>query len=140
MTLNITPFNNKNFFIRKNSTLPVLKYQLTQRILEKYDITSDMLENVAITFSMVNLKNDRYKIANTPARLIINRDRPNFPDEVEYTLAYNFKLRDTNQTGLFRGEFALDFLGDNFCGKIKLPVSGDLNIWIQDSITMTEVV
>lgn len=132
-------YNNKNFFIRKNSTLPVLKYKLTQRILEKYDITDDMLENVAITFSMVNTKNNLYKIANVPARLLINRDRPEFPDEVEFTLAYNFKLKDTNQTGLFRGEFVMDFLGDN-CGKIKMPVSGDLSIWIQDSITMTEVV
>ena len=132
-------YNNKNFFIRKNSTLPVLKYQITQRIMEKYDITADMLENVAITFSMVNNKNNVYKIANVPANLVINRQRPEFPDEVEYTLAYNFKINNTNMTGLFKGEFVMDFLGDN-CGKIKMPVSGDLNIWINDSITMTEVV
>jgi len=132
-------YNNKNFFIRKNSTLPVLKYLLTQRIREKYDITDDMLENVAITFSMIQVKNSIYKIANVPANLVINRQRPEFPDEVEYTLTYNFKIKDTNMAGLFRGEFVLDFLGDN-CGKIKMPVSGDLNIWINDSITMTEVV
>jgi hypothetical protein len=132
-------YNNKNFFIRKNSTLPNIKYQLTQRILEKYDITDEMLSNVAITFSMVNQKNSIYKIANVPADLIINRQRAEFPDEVEYTLAYNFKIKDTNMTGLFRGEFVMDFLGDN-CGKIKMPVSGDLQIWIGDSITMTEVV
>ena len=139
MYTHTAPYNNKNFFIRKNSTLPVLKYQLTQRILEKYDITHDMLENVAITFSMVNQKNSLYKIANVPANLIINRQRPNFPDEVEYTLAYNFKIKDTNTTGLYVAEFCLDFLGDN-CGKIKMPVSGELNIWINDSNTMTEVV
>ena len=139
MYTHTAPYNNKNFFIRKNSTLPVLKYQLTQRILEKYDITHDMLENVAITFSMVNQKNSLYKIANVPANLIINRQRPNFPDEVEYTLAYNFKIKDTNMTGLYVAEFCLDFLGDN-CGKIKMPVSGELNIWINDSNTMTEVV
>ena len=139
MYTHTAPYNNKNFFIRKNSTLPKLKYQLTQRVLEKYDITDDMLKNVAITFSMVNQKNNLYKIANVPADLVINRQRPEFPDEIEYTLSYTFKIKDTKQTGLFRGEFVLDFLGDN-CGKIKMPVSGDLNIWIQDSITMTEVV
>jgi hypothetical protein len=138
MYSHVSQYGNKKFFIRKNSTLPELKYPLTQWIREKYDLTDDMLENVGITFSMVEVDTGLYKIANVPAKLLINRNRPDFPDEVEYTLAYKFKIKDTNKAGLYRGEFVIDFLGDN-CGKIKLPVSGDLNIWVQDSITKTDV-
>lgn len=138
--MNYSRYNIKNFFIKKDSTYPILKYPLIQKIREEYDITDDMLENVAITFSMIDNNNGLYRIANVPANLEINNDRAKYPDEELYTLTYKFKLKDTKKTGNFNGEFVIDFLGDSGCGKIKLPINGYIDIIISDSITKTIVI
>jgi hypothetical protein len=137
--MDYSTFNLNNFFIKKDSTLPELKYPLTQHTLDQYDITNDMLENVAVTFSMVDADNGLYRIANVPANLAINTARPEFPDELTYTLTYRFKLSQTSKSGRYYGEFVIDFLGEN-CGKIKLPVDSQINILISDSITKTTVI
>jgi len=139
--MNYSTFNINNFFIKKDSTLPVLKYPLTQFVLEQYDITKDMLENVAVTFSMMDADTGLYRIANVAANLVINTNRPEFPDELTYTLVYKFKLSQTSKSGRYVGEFVLDFLNPEYgCGKIKLPVDNQINIIISDSITKTTVV
>jgi len=129
----------RKFFIKKNSTLPVLKYPLNQHLLERYDIAEDMLDDVAITFSMINEDTGIYHIANVEAQLIINENRPLYPDEVKYTLTYQFTEKQTSIVGLFRGEFKLDFLGEN-CGKITIPNNDKIIILISDSITKTTVI
>ena len=139
--MDYSTFKLKDFFIKKNSTLPTLKYPLTEKVMEQYDITEDMLGNVAITFSMTDAETGLYRIANVPARLIINRNRPQFPDETEYTLAYNFKLSNTKKSGRYLGEFTVDFLSEEFgCGKIKFPTNEQINIIIGDSINKTTVI
>lgn len=139
--MDYSTFNINNFFIKKDSTLPELKYPLIQKMREQYDITRDMLENVAVTFSMIDADTGLYRIANTPASLVINRNRPEFPDEVEYTLVYRFKLKDTKKSGRHYGEFKLDFLDSEAgCGKITLPTNDKINITISDSITKTTVI
>lgn len=137
--MDYSTFNSKDFFIKKDSTLPELKYPLIQQIREKYDLTDDMLENVAITFSMLDANTGIYLIANVPANLVISPDRQTNPDEVKYTLMYRFTLHDTRKAGRFLGEFKLDFLGEN-CGKITLPTNEYINIMISDSLTKTTVV
>ena len=141
--MNYSTFDIKNFFIKKDSTLPELKYPLIQQLREQYDITDEMLENVAITFSMINADTGSYRIANVPGNLVINNNRADFPDEEQYTLTYRFKLSQTAKTGRYLGEFVIDFIpfGDGGgCGKIKLPVEGYINIIISDSITKTTVI
>lgn len=137
--MDYSTFTNRNFFIKQNSTLPEIKFALTQHIREKYDITDEMLENVAVTFSMVDEETGLYRIANVPADLDIKKDRSEYPDEVEYTLSYRMKLSQTKKPGRFRGEFKLDFLGDS-CGKITLPTDDVINIIISSSITKTTVI
>lgn len=132
-------YNNLNFFIKKNSTLPKIKYPLKQRLLEKYDITHEMLEDVAVTFSMIDENTGLYKIANVEAELVINNNRPEYPDENTYTLTYQLSVKQTSKGGRFAGEFVIDFLGNN-CDKIKMPVDGQISIIIEDSITKTDVV
>lgn len=139
--MNYSTHNNKNFFIKKNSTLPEIKYLLVHHILLQYDITEDMLDNVAVTFSMTDTETGLYRIANAPAKLVINKNRPEFPDETTYTLAYRFKLRDTRKNGRFLGEFKIDFLDDEAgCGKLTFPTHDKINIIIGDSITKTTVI
>jgi len=137
--MDYSTFNLNNFFIKKDSTLPVLKFPLTQHTLEQYDITPDMLENVAVTFSMTEADTGLYRIANVAGNLVVNNNRPEYPDEVTYTLTYQFKLSQTRKAGRYLGEFKLDFLGEN-CGKITLPTQNQINIQISDSSTKTTVV
>ena len=137
--MDYSTFNINNFFIKKDSTLPKLKYPLTQHTLEQYDITEDMLENVAVTFSMMEANTGIYRIANVAGSLVVNNNRPEYPDEVQYTLTYKFKLPQTAKAGRYLGEFKLDFLGEN-CGKITLPTQNLINIQISDGITKTTVV
>lgn len=139
--MNYSTFDISNFFIKKDSTLPELKYPLIQQVREQYDISDDMLENVAVTFSMIDADSGLYRIANVPANLVICKDRASNPDEEYYTLSYRFKLKDTRKAGRFLGEFKIDFLGENIgCGKLTLPVNGQINILVSDGITKTTVI
>ena len=137
--MDYSTFNINIFFIKKDSTLPELKYPLTQPTMEQYDITPDMLENCAVTFSMIDADTGLYRIANVAGNLVVNNNRPEYPDELQYTLTYRFKLSQTRKAGRFYGEFKLDFLGEN-CGKITLPTQSQINIMISDSSTKTTVV
>jgi len=137
--MDYSTFNINNFFIKKDSTLPDLKYPLIQPVREKYDISDDMLENVAVTFSMIDANTGLYRIANVPASLVVNTDRPDYPDEEKYTLVYRFKLPQTAKAGRYLGEFKIDFLGEH-CGKITLPTQNQINIIISDGITKTTVI
>jgi hypothetical protein len=137
--MNYSTFDINNFFIKKDSTYPELKYPLIQKIREQYDISDNMLENVAVTFSMIDAETGLYRIANVPANLVIINDRLNNPDEEEYTLVYRFKLKDTKKAGRFLGEFKIDALGQE-CFKLTLPTNGYVNIIISDSITKTTVI
>lgn len=129
-----------DFFIKQNSSLPELKFPLTQKIMEKYDVNAEKMKNVAITFSMIDAENGLFRIANVSANLVINSDRPNHPDEKEFTLAYRFTTTQTSKSGRFIGEFVVDFLGESSCGKIKFPVGDVINILISDSITKTTII
>jgi hypothetical protein len=138
--MNYSTFDINNFFIKKDSTLPELKYPLIQQVREKYGITDDMLENCAVTFSMIDASNGLYRIANVPANLVINYERLNKPYEEKYTFSYKFKLKDTRKAGRFLGEFKIDFIQPISCGKITLPINNYINILIGDSITKTTVI
>lgn len=139
--MDYSTFNKNNFFIKKDSTYPELKYPLIQQVLEKYDITEDMLENVAITFSMIDSETGRYRIANVPASLIVSENRAENPDEEKYTLAYKFRLKDTKIIGRYRGEFKLDFLSNDGCDlKLTIPNNNYINIIISDSLTKTSII
>jgi hypothetical protein len=139
--MDYSTFNKNNFFIKKDSSYPELKYPLIQQVLEKYDITEDMLDNVAITFSMIDTETGRYRIANVAASLVISENRAENPDEEKYTLVYKFRLKDTKIIGRYQGEFKLDFLSNDGCDlKITIPNNNYINIIISDSLTKTSII
>ena len=128
------------FFIKKNSSLPKLKYALSESLMLRYDITEDMLQNCAITFSMQDSETGNYKIANKAADLLVNDDFTINPDDCKYNLTYKFSLNDTSKAGVYLGEFKVDFLGEDQCGKITLPNTEKITIIVQDSLTKTTVI
>jgi hypothetical protein len=129
-----------NFFIKKDSNLPEIRYHLTQRIREEYSITNDMLENVAVTFSMINSDTGLFQIANVGADIEYKVLKPLFPNDIEYYLVFKLKTYQTKKVGNYVGEFCLDFLNDQCSNKIKLPTNDVINIIISDSITKTSVI
>jgi len=131
-------YSTRDFFIKKDSTLPEIKYEMDYFTMEKYNITPDMLENCAVTFSMID-DQGLYRIANSEAKLEIFNDDVINRIRTKYILTYHFKRLNTKKAGIFQGEFVIDFLGDN-CGKIKFPIDRTIPIIISDTITKTDVI
>lgn len=128
-----------NFYIKQYSNYPVLKFPLTQRIMEKYNITHDMMENVAVTFSMYNEDEGEYEIANNGGDLFYRDKIEEIPYEDRYTLIYKFNKIETNKVGRYSGEFKLTFL-EPHCGIITLPNNEYINIYISKSETKVDIV
>ena len=128
-----------NFFIKQHDILPDIKFSLTQKILNKYDITEEMMENVAVTFSMVDEDTELFIVANKSGGLTIN-DAHNYEklDDTKYELFYCFEKKDTRKEGEYLGEFKLDFLGEH-SGGITFPISTQIKIHIERGITITTV-
>lgn len=128
-----------DFFINKNSTLPILKMKLITDDEIDYQSFNELLKNCAITFSMVNTENNTYKIANKEGLLIINENPNKFSNQHEFYIGYNWGDNDTNKTGTFIGEFKIDFI-DAQCKTLIVPIKEKLYIHIEDSITKSEFV
>lgn len=132
-----------NFFIRKNSVLPILKMKLVQD--GRYDFRKFwiMMENCAITFSMKNTKNGVYKVANAAGKLILKQNSSGNPN-TEYYIGYEFDPMDTNEEGVFIGEFIIKFFDEKNnnaeIGDLRVPIHSDLYIHVLDSFTHSTVI
>jgi hypothetical protein len=130
----------KNFFIKKDSTFPRLEIPLTD-LSSKYDITDDMWENCAVTFSMYDIDNRVYRVANKEGELIV-RERINpIIEPYNYFIGYTFTTKDTKYVGTFHAEFKIDFFDEygNNCLKLTIPNEEMLYVIVEDSITKTTV-
>jgi len=134
-----TTFRNNNIFVKQHSTLPEVKFALTDRMRAKYDITDEMMESVAVTFSMRDAETGVYHVANDGGKLLVTEGEYVNLDESKYTLAYRFKEHQTRKAGRYLAEFKVDFFGD-YCGKITFPTDDEINIIIGSSSTKTTVV
>lgn len=116
------------FYIGKNSTLPVLKMQIVKDGRVDYESFNNLIEKSSIYFSMVDTKTGRVKI-NLAAAGFVNKifDDPNTPPE--YYIYYKFTKRDTNKIGKYEGQFLLK----NEEGTLILPIREKLLINIVES-------
>lgn len=132
-----------DFFIRKNSTMPVLKMRLVKDGRNDFHHFWSLLENSAITFSMKNSKNGVYKIANV-AGTVIRKEPFDGDTSEEYYIAYYFQPEDTNEVGVFIGEFNIIFFDANQnnleIGNLKVPIQEELYVHILDSMTVATVI
>ncbi|MFN7656248.1 MAG: hypothetical protein ACK5OW_00495 [bacterium] len=126
----------QNFFIRKNSNLPLLKLKLINDGRLTYRTIYDRLENAAITFSMMDDKGI-YKVFNKQG-LLIPVDKEICPEDGEYYLGYEFDLKDTNVAGVFKAEFKVDFLDNG--ESLIVPIREDLYVTVLDSFTKSKIV
>lgn len=120
------------FFISQGATLPVLKMQVVKDGVAEIEEFMSLIENSTIYFSMVNLNTGAYKILNKGAGFV----EKTFVDPnaaTEYYIYYRFTSSDTNQVGLYKGEFV--FLNDE--GTQILPLREELIIKIGESFVTT---
>jgi hypothetical protein len=126
----------QNFFIRKNSSLPLLKLKVINDGRKTYRSIYDRLENAAITFSMIDDMGN-YKVFNKQA-LLLPVDKEICPEDGEYYLGYKFDIKDTNTAGVFKAEFKIDFLDDGCT--LVVPIREDLYVNVLDSFTKSKIV
>jgi hypothetical protein len=126
----------QNFFIRKNSNLPLLKLKLINDGRNTYRTIYDMLENAAVTFSMVD-DEGRYKVFNRQA-LLLPVDKELCKEDGEYYLGYQFTEKDTNTAGTFKAEFRINLFDSNT--SLVVPIREDLYVNVLDSFTKSNIV
>jgi len=125
-----------NFFIRKNSRLPILKMAVINDSRNTFRTIYDRLENAAITFSMID-EDGNYKVFNRPA-LLLPVDKEICKEDGEYYVGYKFETKDTNTPGRYKAEFKIDFLDDG-CSLI-VPIREDLYVNVGDSFTKSKII
>jgi hypothetical protein len=126
----------QHFFIKKDSTLPILKMKVVNDGRYDYKKIFDRIENAAVTFSMVDEKG-RPRVYNQQG-LIISVDKENCAEDEEFYIGYQFTARDTKKVGCYKAEFRLDFLDDG--ASLVVPIREELFVNVVDSITNTEIV
>jgi hypothetical protein len=116
------------FFIKKNSTLPLLKMQVVKDGRSDYHNFMDMIEASTILFSMIDTETGIPKIISAPASFVSKTFvDPNTP--TEYYIYYQFTQKDTNKVGRYEGQFMLK----NSDGTLIVPIREQLFINIQES-------
>jgi hypothetical protein len=128
----------QNFFIKKNSELPILQMKVINDGRNDYKKIFDNLENAAITFSMkeVDCNTCKYKVFNKQALVIPVENEA--CGVTEYYIGYKFSKNETNMAGTFKAEFKIDFLDDG-CSLI-VPIYEDLYVTISDSFVNSQIV
>lgn len=100
----------QTFYIKNGATLPTLRMELINDGLSDFRKFHEAIQNSEITFTMVSEDTGITKIAHAPAYIKLRDNNSCFE---EYLICYDWKKRDTNETGNYIGTFEITF------GKIK---------------------
>jgi hypothetical protein len=122
------------WFIKKNSTLPVLKIKVIKDGRSDYDRTMRYLNETDIFFSMVDTQTGIPRISCRPAGLM-KKEQLNTSAETEYYVYYQFTPFDTKKVARYKGQF----LFRNDTGIMTLPLNQDIFINVTESFIIDEV-
>ena len=118
------------FFIRKNSTEPILKMQLIQDGRNDFDSFYQKLVNSAISFSMKDTQNGAFVILNKAAG-IVAKTTIDALSPTEYYIYYRWQPSDVSEVGRYQAQFNISLIDD--CSDLIVPVREDLYVNITDS-------
>ena len=119
------------FYIRKNSTLPTLRMELIEDGRHDFRKFYESVQNCTITFTMVNVDTKITKIAKAPCYIKLKEDDGCVD---KYVICYDWKPRDTKETGAFKGTFELTF-GEIKSDETEYP-TGNLNMPIRETLNI----
>lgn len=119
------------FYIRQNSTLPTLRMELIEDGRHDFRKFYESVQNCTITFTMVNVDTKITKIAKAPCYIKLKEDDGCVD---KYVICYDWKPRDTKETGTFKGTFELTF-GEIKSDETEYP-TGNLNMPVREDLTI----
>lgn len=119
------------FYIRQNSTLPTLRMELIEDGRHDFRKFYESVQNCTITFTMVNVDTKITKIAKAPCYIKLKEDDGCVD---KYVICYDWKPRDTKETGAFKGTFELNF-GEIKSDETEYP-TGNLNMPIRETLNI----
>ena len=118
------PLSQRDFIIKRNDTLPVLRLCLFDQSTLTTRIPFDLTGATACTFSMTD-QYGNYKIAGASASIVSSTGG---------TIQYDWTAGDTNEAGKYKGEFQLVYSSGK---RLSIPQQGFLNIEIPPDIIPT---
>src|ERR1044072_266252 len=116
------------FFINKNSTLPVLKMELIQDGRIDFHKFFLLIQNANIYFTMTDVVTGVKRIGRKRAGTALVT--PVSCVGEEYYLTYQFTEKETSKVGRYVGQFTIDFLDGT--GTLIVPIREELFINILD--------
>jgi len=122
------------FYLKKNSTLPLLKLQVVKDGRSDYQSLMNLIEVSSIFFSMTDTETGIPKITSRPGGFV-NKTFLNPNTEPEYYIYYQFTNKDTNRVGRYEGQFMLRTPD----GVLILPIREKLYINIQESFVADDL-
>ncbi len=113
------------FFINKNSTLPVLKLELIDDGRNDFHRFYELIQNADIYFTMSDVVTGVKKIAKKRTGIQLILPQSDCVGE-EYYLIYQFTQKETQNAGRYVGQFEIDFLDGS--GILIVPIREELFI------------
>lgn len=114
-------FINMEFFVRKNSTLPVVEVRFIKDGRSDYNYYDTLLTNNTIYFSMVDVETGVYKVVNGLCTY----------DQESKSIFYQLTKRNTNTIGRYEVEISVI----DGTEKIKLPLPDKLFLNVTESFS-----
>lgn len=99
----------QEFYIKQYSQLPQLRMELIEDGRNDFWKFHDCVQNADITFSMKNINTGLYKILNAPCYVKL---KENNGCTEQYVICYDWKQRDTKESGVYEGTFDITFADD----------------------------
>jgi len=122
------------FFIKKNSTLPVIKVQIVKDGRLSFREFDDLTKISTITFSMKNEETNVYYVLDRPTQTMI-KESTGDGNEDEYFVYYQLTAHETRQIGGYICEFKIS----NEQGITILPRRKGLVVNIIDSFSVPDL-
>lgn len=122
----------QEFFLLKDSTNPCLEMELVDdgRYSFQQSLINYALQDSNVTFTMIDEETGIPKISKAKANIVLV---DNDSCEEKYILQYQWKPRDVNRSGFFKGIFEIIFNGNVVSENIDLPV-GNLKVPIEEDL------
>jgi hypothetical protein len=118
-----------DFFIRKNSTLPLLKLELVDDGKTDKSQFNDMLENSTISLNLYNIDDNSPYILKAPCYLTTKTYKYSSVSD-NIVIAHNFTNEETKKVGRYEAIITINFRDTEqvIINTIKLPIREKLYI------------
>ena len=113
------------FFINKNSTLPVLKLELIQDGRNDFHNFFELIQNADIYFTMTDVVTGIKRIGKKVAGTELVTPVSDCVGE-EYYITYQFTERESEKAGRYLGQFTIEF--NDGTGTLIVPIREELFI------------